>query len=54
MARDLAAEPGAPMMPGDPELAVAAQRRRDGVPIEPQLAEQFRSWSARLGVAAPL
>jgi ureidoglycolate dehydrogenase (NAD+) len=54
MAHDLAAEPGAPMMPGDPELAVAAQRTRDGVPIEPQLAEQFRSWSARLGVAAPL
>jgi ureidoglycolate dehydrogenase (NAD+) len=54
MARDLAGEPGAPMMPGDPELAVAAQRTRDGVPIEPQLAEQFRSWSARLGVAAPL
>jgi ureidoglycolate dehydrogenase (NAD+) len=54
MARDLAAEPGAPMMPGDPEIAVAAQRSRDGVPIEPQLAEQFRSWGARLGVAAPL
>jgi ureidoglycolate dehydrogenase (NAD+) len=54
MARDLAAEPGAPMMPGDPEIAVAAQRTRDGVPIEPQLAEQFRTWSARLGVAAPL
>jgi ureidoglycolate dehydrogenase (NAD+) len=54
MARDLAAEPGAPMMPGDPELAVAAQRTRDGVPIEPQLAEQFRSWATRLGVPAPL
>jgi ureidoglycolate dehydrogenase (NAD+) len=54
MARDLAAEPGAPMMPGDPEIAVAAQRTRDGVPVEPQLAEQFRSWGARLGVPAPL
>ncbi len=53
MARDLAAEPGAPMMPGDPELAVAAQRARDGVPVEPQLAEQCRSWGARLGVPAP-
>jgi ureidoglycolate dehydrogenase (NAD+) len=54
MARDLAAEPGAPLMPGDPEIAIAAQRGRDGIPIEPGLAEQFRSWSARLGVAAPL
>jgi ureidoglycolate dehydrogenase (NAD+) len=54
MARDLAAEPGAPRMPGDPELAVAAQRERDGVPIEPGLAEQFRSWGARLGAPAPL
>lgn len=54
MARDLADEPGAPMMPGDPEIAVAAVRSRDGVPIEPGLAEQFRSWGARLGVPAPL
>jgi ureidoglycolate dehydrogenase (NAD+) len=54
MARDLAAEPGSPMMPGDPELAVAAQRGRDGIPVEPGLAEVFRSWSTRLGVAAPL
>jgi ureidoglycolate dehydrogenase (NAD+) len=54
MARDLAAEPGAPLMPGDPEIAVAAQRGRDGVPIEPGLAEQFRAWSARLKLAAPL
>jgi hypothetical protein len=41
-------------MPGDPELAVAAQRERYGVPIEPGLAEQFRSWGARLGAPAPL
>lgn len=54
MARDLAAEPGAPLMPGDPEIAVAAQRGRDGVPIEPGLAEQFRAWSARLNLASPL
>jgi len=54
MARDLAAEPGAPLMPGDPEVAVAAERGRDGIPIEPGLAEQFRTWGARLGVAAPL
>jgi ureidoglycolate dehydrogenase (NAD+) len=54
MARDLAAEPGAPLMPGDPELAVAAQRSRDGIPIEPGLAEQFRECSVRLGLDAPL
>ncbi|HET9820737.1 MAG TPA: Ldh family oxidoreductase [Burkholderiaceae bacterium] len=54
MARDLAAEPGAPLMPGDPELAVAARRLRDGLPIEPGLAQQFRTWGARLGVPAPL
>jgi ureidoglycolate dehydrogenase (NAD+) len=54
MARDLAAEPGAPRLPGDPELEVAAGRERDGVPVEPGLAEQFRTWSARLGVPAPL
>jgi ureidoglycolate dehydrogenase (NAD+) len=54
MARDLAAEPGAPRLPGDPELEVAAQRDRDGIPVEPGLALQFRDWSARLNVAAPV
>jgi ureidoglycolate dehydrogenase (NAD+) len=53
MARELAAEPGAPLLPGDPERAVAAQRERDGIPIEPGLAAQFRISSARLGVACP-
>jgi ureidoglycolate dehydrogenase (NAD+) len=53
MAQDLAAEPGAPLMPGDPERDVAAQRGRDGIPIEPGLSELFRTCSARLGVAAP-
>jgi ureidoglycolate dehydrogenase (NAD+) len=51
MARELAAEPGAPLMPGDPEQAVAARRGRDGIPIEPGLAEQFRACGQRLGVA---
>ncbi len=54
MARELAAEPGAPRMPGDPELEVATQRERSGIPIEPGLAELFRSCSERLGVPAPL
>jgi ureidoglycolate dehydrogenase (NAD+) len=54
MAQDLAAEPGALRLPGDPEAEVAAQRGRDGVPIEPGLAGQFRAWGARLDVGAPL
>jgi ureidoglycolate dehydrogenase (NAD+) len=54
MARDLAAEPGSPRLPGDPEAEVAAQRSHDGIPIEAGLAEQFRSCSARLGLPSPL
>ena len=54
VAMALAAEPGAPKMPGDPELGHAAQRGRDGIPIEPVLAEQLRAWSARLKLPAPL
>ena len=54
MARALAAEPGAPKMPGDPEREAEARRRIDGIPIEPGLAAEMRSWSARLGVASPL
>jgi ureidoglycolate dehydrogenase (NAD+) len=54
MALELAAEPGAPILPGDPEREVAAQRERDGIPIEPGLAELFRAWSSRLGLGAPI
>jgi ureidoglycolate dehydrogenase (NAD+) len=54
MAQELAAEPGSPRLPGDPEIEVAAQRSRDGIPIEAGLAEQFRACSARLGLPAPL
>jgi len=54
MARSLAAEPGSPRMPGDPELDHQAERLRTGIPIEPGLALQMRDWSARLGVAAPV
>jgi ureidoglycolate dehydrogenase (NAD+) len=53
MARDLAAEPGSPLMPGDPEYAVAEQRGRDGVPVEPALHEMFREIGQRLGTGAP-
>jgi ureidoglycolate dehydrogenase (NAD+) len=54
MARDLAAEPGSPRLPGDPEAEVAAQRSHDGIPIEAGLAEQFRACGARLGLPSPL
>jgi ureidoglycolate dehydrogenase (NAD+) len=54
MARELAAEPGAPRVPGDPELDRQAQRLRDGIPVEPGLALQMRDWSSRLGVPPPL
>ena len=54
IARALAAEPGAPKMPGDPEREAEAQRRAEGIPIEPGLAAEMRSWSDRLGVASPL
>jgi ureidoglycolate dehydrogenase (NAD+) len=54
MAVELAAEPGAPRMPSDPEHDAEAERLRDGVPIESGLADLFRAWSARLGLPAPL
>jgi len=54
VAAALAAEPGSPRMPGDPEREHEAARRRDGIPVEPVLARQFRDWSERLGVAAPV
>ncbi|MEK8051277.1 Ldh family oxidoreductase [Ideonella sp. DXS22W] len=54
LAGELALEPGSPRMPGDPERDHDAQRRAEGIPIEPALAEQMRVWSQRLGVAAPL
>ena len=54
LAQELAAEPGAPRLPGDPEIDVAVQRGRDGIPIEAGLAEMFRAVSARFGLPAPL
>jgi len=53
MARALAAEPGSPMMPGDPEHEAEVERQRDGVPVEPVLVEEMREWSGRLGIEAP-
>lgn len=53
MAQTLAAEPGAPRMPGDPELQRQAEREVSGIPLEPGLVGQMREWSERLGVRAP-
>ncbi|WP_043460618.1 Ldh family oxidoreductase [Azohydromonas australica] len=53
MAQTLAAEPGAPRMPGDPELQRQAERELSGIPLEPGLVGQMREWSERLGVRAP-
>ena len=50
MAQALAAQPGSPLMPGDPELDEERIRRAQGIPIEPVLALQMREWSARLAV----
>lgn len=51
IANALAGEPGAPRMPGDPELAEEKSRRAEGIPVEPVLAEQMREWSERLKLA---
>lgn len=54
MAAELSQQPGSPRMPGDPELDKQRQRLAEGIPIEPQFAQQIREWSERLGVLAPL
>jgi ureidoglycolate dehydrogenase (NAD+) len=58
MAREARAQPRANakqgvLAPGDPELASAARRAREGIPVEPGLREEIGRWSARLGVATP-
>jgi len=53
MARELAAQPGQPRMPGDPELAREADRRARGIPIEAGLWGEMQDWSRRLRVALP-
>jgi ureidoglycolate dehydrogenase (NAD+) len=50
MAITLAAQPGAPQMPGDPELAAQANRKEQGIPVEPGLWAEFAQWSSLLGV----
>lgn len=53
LAHELAAEPGAPRLPGDPEQASLRRRSAEGIPIDAPLAEQMAAWSKRLQVALP-
>jgi ureidoglycolate dehydrogenase (NAD+) len=53
MAAELAAEPGSPRMPGDPERDHERERRAAGIPVEPELLAEMRRWSEALGVQAP-
>ncbi|MBV7483742.1 Ldh family oxidoreductase [Bordetella sp. BOR01] len=53
MAGELAAQPGQPRMPGDPEQAAQAQRLRDGIPVEPGLWQEVLLWSERLRTPPP-
>lgn len=53
MAAELAAQPGSPRMPGDPELASQAQRQAGGIPVPPALKVEMVEWSARLGLPLP-
>jgi ureidoglycolate dehydrogenase (NAD+) len=41
------------LSPGEPEYRTAAQRSRDGVPVEPGLWQEISSWSERLNIAQP-
>ncbi|MDP6443954.1 MAG: Ldh family oxidoreductase [Pirellulaceae bacterium] len=40
-----------PLIPGDPERLAEVDRRRNGIPLAPQVAEQLANLSAELGVA---
>jgi len=53
MAAELAAQPGQPRMPGDPEQAAQVSRLRGGIPVEPGLWQEFLLWSTRLRTPPP-
>lgn len=54
MTMELSQAPGAPRMPGDPEAAALAERRRDGIPVPAALWDEIIAWSTRLDVAPPV
>jgi ureidoglycolate dehydrogenase (NAD+) len=41
------------LFPGEPELQHEAERRLQGIPVEPAALADMNQWSARLGVPAP-
>lgn len=41
------------LSPGEPEYRTAAQRSRNGIPVEPGLWEEISTWSERLNVSKP-
>jgi ureidoglycolate dehydrogenase (NAD+) len=53
MARELAAQPGQPRMPGDPEQDMKALRSQQGIPVEPGLWAEMAVWSECLRVPLP-
>ena len=46
-------QPGEVQYPGEPEVRRAAERARNGIPIEDGLWAEFAEWSQRLGVPLP-
>lgn len=53
MAAELAAQPGSPRAPGDPELAAQEERQVRGIPVPPALKAEMAEWSGRLGLSLP-
>jgi ureidoglycolate dehydrogenase (NAD+) len=41
------------LSPGDPEYRTEDERSQHGIPIEPGLQDEYRTWSQRLGVPLP-
>lgn len=53
MARELAAQPGAPRMPGDPEQQMKTLRSAQGIPVDAGLWAEMTAWSECLRVPLP-
>lgn len=53
MASELAQQPGAPQVPGQPEAHAQREREAGGIPVEAGLWREIQAWSARLRVPPP-
>jgi ureidoglycolate dehydrogenase (NAD+) len=53
MTEDVVRIGGDVQAPGDPEARAERERRRDGIPFEPQALADLRDWSRRLAVPFP-